>query len=218
MEEPLAKRLKKPEFVALAGLQDRFVEMMYSFDSELVLHGGTAIWRCYGGNRFSYDIDGYIVSKKESKLLDEDLTWKLAAAGIRLNRIRNIGGSIFTYVGDGGVELKVEFLLSKKKIDPISVPYEKVDGTMLSVRTLTPEDFIIEKMGAYNSRQYARDLYDIYQLVNRIGEKGAVGARLRRFIKTIKPPLDETALKEVVLSGVVPSFEDMVNYIEGRLK
>ena len=219
MAEPLIDKLKRPEFRELAVLQDRFVEMIYSFDNDFVMHGGTAIWRCYGGNRFSYDIDGYITTKRESKLLDEEITWKIARAGMRLKRIMHIGGGVFVTVHDGEVDLKVEIAPAKKKINSVSVPYEKADGTMLSIRTLTPEGFVLEKIHAYEGRHYMRDLYDIYQLVGRMEGGETVEKRLKRFVKTIEPPLsDNGGINGIVLSGVVPSFDEMVKYIHGKLK
>ncbi|MEM1546291.1 MAG: nucleotidyl transferase AbiEii/AbiGii toxin family protein [Candidatus Methanomethylicia archaeon] len=33
---------------------------IYNSFPEAVIHGGTAIWRCYGSNRFSEDVDVYL--------------------------------------------------------------------------------------------------------------------------------------------------------------
>lgn len=55
MEIPLEKRLKKRLHVDVGRLQDEAMEVLYSVDNTLVLHGGTAIWRCFSGNRFSED-------------------------------------------------------------------------------------------------------------------------------------------------------------------
>ena len=60
MKLPLFNRLKKRQHRELALLQDEITDIVYRISDEAVLHGGTAIWRCYGGNRFSEDIDIYI--------------------------------------------------------------------------------------------------------------------------------------------------------------
>jgi len=219
MTEPLINRIRRPEFIALARLQDRFVEAIYAIDNDFVMHGGTAIWRCYGGNRFSYDIDGYVMSKKESRLLGDNITREIAKAGLRLKRIAQIGEALFVTVSEGETDMKAEIVPLKKRVSPISTPYEKADGTMLSIRTLTPDGFVLEKINAYEGRHYARDLYDIYQLVGRIEVNGIAGKRLKRFVKTTEPPLEgQGGIKGMVLSGVEPSFDDMVNYIRGKLK
>ncbi len=218
MPEPLINRLKRSEFVTLAELQDRFIEMLYSFDNEFVMHGGTAIWRCYSGNRFSYDIDGYIVSAREEKLLNEELTWKIAGAGMELKSIRYISGSIFATVADQEAELKLEFIRTRKQISSISVPYEKLWGDYLTVRTLSPENFILEKIRAYEGRRYTRDLYDIYQLVGRIGKSQKLTKKLRTFMDEIEPPLsDKGGIEGVVLTGITPSFDDIVRNIRGSI-
>ena len=46
-----------------AKLEDVLVELLYSRYNGLVFHGGTSIWRCHGGNRFSRDIDFYLDAK-----------------------------------------------------------------------------------------------------------------------------------------------------------
>jgi len=61
---PLEKRLKKRMDVEIAFLQDEVVEILYAIESRLVLHGGTAVWRCYGGNRLSEDLDFYLHASK----------------------------------------------------------------------------------------------------------------------------------------------------------
>ncbi|MBM3309818.1 MAG: hypothetical protein FJY77_06125, partial [Candidatus Altiarchaeales archaeon] len=52
---PLALRLKKQAHKKVAEAQDIIVRELYNVFDNAVLHGGTAIWRCYQGNRFSED-------------------------------------------------------------------------------------------------------------------------------------------------------------------
>ncbi|MFH1246948.1 MAG: nucleotidyl transferase AbiEii/AbiGii toxin family protein, partial [Candidatus Micrarchaeota archaeon] len=63
MNFPLANKLKKRLHLETATLQDEVVDLIYSISSP-VLHGGTAIWRCYAGNRFSEDLDFYMPRDK----------------------------------------------------------------------------------------------------------------------------------------------------------
>jgi len=57
---PIILMLKKGYHKKIARAQDIIVEEMGKTLNRAVLHGGTAIWRCYQGNRFSEDIDVYI--------------------------------------------------------------------------------------------------------------------------------------------------------------
>ena len=62
MHLPLKNLLRKPQ-ASLAQLQDEALEILYAVCPEAVLHGGTAIWRCYEGKRFSEDLDFYALPK-----------------------------------------------------------------------------------------------------------------------------------------------------------
>ena len=57
---PLILKLKKKAHKDIAEAQDIIIRELYTLFDKAVLHGGTSIWRCYGGNRFSEDIDVYI--------------------------------------------------------------------------------------------------------------------------------------------------------------
>ena len=54
----------------IAQLQDYLVDIIYErIDPRAELHGWTAIWRCYGGNRFSEYIDIYMKRESTEKLI-----------------------------------------------------------------------------------------------------------------------------------------------------
>ncbi|MEM2965006.1 MAG: nucleotidyl transferase AbiEii/AbiGii toxin family protein [Candidatus Bathyarchaeia archaeon] len=57
---PLQRKMKRETHKRVAMLQDVIVETLYRVFPRSILHGGTAIWRCYSGNRFSEDADAYI--------------------------------------------------------------------------------------------------------------------------------------------------------------
>ena len=60
-EIPPILKLRKQAQKNIASAQDKIVEEIFKvFGKTAVLHGGTSIWRCYRGNRFSEDIDVYI--------------------------------------------------------------------------------------------------------------------------------------------------------------
>jgi len=50
---PLNLKLNKRSEREIAYAQDVIVAELYKFFPEAIIHGGTAIWRCYQGNRFS---------------------------------------------------------------------------------------------------------------------------------------------------------------------
>src|SRR3989344_7495009 len=71
---PLQARVKREIHRRLAYAQDLIVKEVYSVFDKAVLHGGTAIWRCYNGKRFSEDLDFYFPNdKKRIEVLFENL-------------------------------------------------------------------------------------------------------------------------------------------------
>jgi predicted nucleotidyltransferase component of viral defense system len=89
---------------------------------------------------------------------------------------------------------------------------------MLSILTLSPEEFILEKIKAYSHRRYLRDLYDISQLINRVENIDRVRAKLKRFINSIESPIKADELSPMIINGVTPSFDDIVKHISEKLK
>lgn len=57
---PLIIKVKKASHKEIAQGQDILIKEVYEEFPTAVLHGGTAIWRCYNGLRFSEDIDLYL--------------------------------------------------------------------------------------------------------------------------------------------------------------
>ncbi|MFG1503175.1 MAG: hypothetical protein AAE984_07575 [Cuniculiplasma divulgatum] len=62
MKLSIAKQLKKQSQVQIAFLQDEIMEILYSLTDDLIFHGGTVIWRCYNGKKFSEDLNFYYPS------------------------------------------------------------------------------------------------------------------------------------------------------------
>ena len=56
---PLQARLRREVHRKIAYAQDLILKEIYTVLNNAVLHGGTAIWRCYNGKRFSEDLDFY---------------------------------------------------------------------------------------------------------------------------------------------------------------
>ena len=74
MKIPLQAKLRREIHRKVAYAQDLVVKEVYAVFDKAVLHGGTAIWRCYDGKRFSEDLDFYFPNdKKKIELLFENL-------------------------------------------------------------------------------------------------------------------------------------------------
>lgn len=206
---PITLKLKKASHKAIAFAQDIIVEQMYNFFPHVVLHGGTAIWRCYQGNRFSEDVDVYLDSREG---VDEFFD-ALKAKGFALVKKRVKENSIYSALEFNRETVRFEAVF--KKIDNhLLKEYETAEGLFINVYTLSAEDLIKEKAAAYRKRKKIRDLYDVFFLLRHVKEKIDLNFEELAQVK----PTDEENLKVLVISGPIPSVQDMLRYIESWAK
>lgn len=205
--EPIGNILSG-ERLELALLQDYVMEIIYNaVEPEALLYGDTAIWRCYGGMRFSEDIDIYMKNASIEKLIKNLPKYGLALEG------RDKDLQTIIRISNGKTSLLVE---AKEDIAESAImPYVKVDGSTMAIEVLSPTELLTMKIEAYGNRRYMRDLYDIYVLTGRLNSKDYfVRSKLLEFIKTIKEPADEHVLKSLVYAGKVISYRDFLDYIK----
>ena len=213
VEIPPILRLRKQAQKDVARAQDKIVEEIFKvFGKTAVLHGGTAIWRCYKGNRFSEDVDVYIPKNLDKlNLIFENLK----KMGFIIEK-KKIGENILhSSLKLGGTIVRFEAFF--KEIKGELKEYEKIDGNVITIYTLIPEELIREKINAYQNRRKIRDLYDIFFLLRHIKNKGEVSDELKKFIKNFKSPIDEKDINGLIIEGIVPDVEGMLNYIEREI-
>jgi len=212
MEEkrvPLHLRMRRERHKKIARLQDIIVETLYRVFPRGVLHGGTAIWRCYSGNRFSEDVDAYI--EKNTEKIDSFFE-EMRRAGFRVVKRRVTKNSLYSVLSFGGTEARFEALF--RSFRGVVMEYETYEGILFNVFTLTPEEMIIEKINAYLKRRKIRDLYDIFFMLRHVKEAERVRQELTKFLRNFKEPVDEAELKALILFGAVPTKEDIVGYVK----
>lgn len=202
---PLEKRLKKTAHKKLAFAQDLIIDIIYTHFPRAVVHGGTAIWRCYNGNRFSEDIDVYVSKKSnEDKIFDNFLT-SLKSRGFVVKKFKRTANSIFSKFELSGVEIRFEAVFRDIK-NFLVKPFELADGTFANVYTLSPEDLLLEKSLAYKSRKKVRDLYDIWFLSNLVDV-----TKIKQHLDfSVEEPKDYDSLKALIIFGAIPSIKDLV--------
>ncbi len=100
-----------------------------------------------------------------------------------------------------------------QKISGVICDYEMSDGTLISIYSLTIEDFLIEKINTYLKRFKVRDLWDIFFLLknSKIHNKD-----IEKLIKYYKKPIDESNLKAIITEGIIPSSDEMFDYIKKK--
>ncbi|HII15765.1 MAG TPA: nucleotidyl transferase AbiEii/AbiGii toxin family protein [Nanoarchaeota archaeon] len=205
---PLIARLKKGIHRDVAQAQDLAVREIAEMLDTAVLHGGTAIWRCYRGNRFSEDIDVYL--KKDIGKI-EAFFKKLEAIGFKIEKKKIGENSIYSTLLLGRTEVRFEALF--KSVKGSLKEYETAGGNLITLYCLTAEELVNEKIDTYLKRMKIRDLYDIFFLLRHVEKPKEVTAKLKYFLANFKKPIDEKELKVLILEGLVPSAESMKEYI-----
>lgn len=220
MNIPLRNRLQKRAQRDVALLEDILIRVIYELDSTAEIHGGTAIWRCYGGKRFSKDIDVYMQSENGKGAFKNRITGAAEKYSATVLKVKDTGNLIFIELLLGDVYSEIDINCRKYYKKPVMKRYENLDGTFYDVLTLPVEELIREKIDAYNDRRYLTDLYDMKILVD---SADAVKAKadLRKFIDRIRPPVnirqEEERLKGLIYEGPIPSFKTLVDYIEAMI-
>jgi len=215
MDIPLEKKLKKKAHIGIARLQDELVQMLYSIDPKLVLHGGTCIWRCYGGGRFSEDLDFYIGGRKAGEIVRE-LRISCKSRGLSVDKLKETQNLIFGKISGADAQVRVEINKRNfRKAAPLH--YERADGSKIIVMGLKVVDLLSEKANAYLSRKLIRDIYDVYFLSGLLKEGEKMPLEVKKMLEKLPTPLDAQNLGAIVYSGAVPAFEGMASMIRGRI-
>ena len=207
---PLQVKLKRELHRKIAYAQDLIVKEVYSVFDKAVLHGGTAIWRCYNGRRFSDDLDFYLPKdKKKINVLFENLE----KVGFKIEKKKISDNSIYSELELDGLLTRLEATF--QNIPGIICDYEMSDGNNISVYSLDPKSFVAEKSITYLKRFKVRDLWDVFFLLKIIDNAKEV-KEVGNLIKNYKKPLDEEDLKVTILEGIIPSANEMINYIQQK--
>jgi predicted nucleotidyltransferase component of viral defense system len=206
-----------------AIVEDEIVDLILKHFENFVMHGGTAVWRCYGGNRFSRDIDFYsnITASAESAF-QKQLHKLLTENGYPIREEKYNNRTKTLHVIFRGNETTVKLDITFMNAKGIATEYLRVDGSKRIIRALSPEELLNEKVDAYSDKYASgaheiQDLYDIIILKDRLSNlPKALRAKLTKFLSEIrtKPPSSERELKQLLLNGVAPSFGDMISILE----
>lgn len=208
---PIGKKLKRRMHKIVALAQDILVMEVYNSFTAAVIHGGTAIWRCYGSNRFSEDVDVYLPYTVKMANFENFLN-NLKEKGFIKEKFKKTNNSIFAKFSYFGIIIRFEVVFKNIK-NFVTKNFEMSDGTSILVNMLSPEEMIKEKVSAYAKRRKIRDLYDIFFLLKFVEDKEKVKDMLARLVKEFTKPIDEKELKTLIISGSVPRLEDMLDVI-----
>lgn len=193
----------------LAELQDYVIDLIYDdFQHNALLYGGTAIWRCFGGKRFSEDIDIYL----DSTAFDDFIS-SLEGNGMRLiwqdpefpSRVKIARNEI-----DILLESKPGFAENEIRA------YSRTDGSVKTLSVLSPTELMVRKIEAYQGRRLIRDIYDLFILTGWLDNADyTVKTELSNFLQKLNMPVDEGILSSLLYAGARDlNFVRMVDYIK----
>ncbi len=199
----LRSYLRRRQQLEIAEMQDIVLSILLEvLDSPPIMHGGTVIWRVFKSPRFSEDLSFYAQNIGED--LRGILEKELHAFSLTLPKFRETRRAVFLEVL-GRRKLRVELIKERWSFREVEAEYELVNGGFIIVRTLVPRDLLLEKIWAYKNRRKARDLFDIYYLLNIVEE---VPEEIREILPLLQePPKDWRELRVLIIRGLPPSFE-----------
>jgi len=212
---PIEKKLRKKIHKQVALAQDILILEVYNIFPKAIIHGGTAIWRCYGSNRFSEDVDFYFPLEVKEKL--QVLTENLKKRGFIIEKFKTTNNTIFAKFSYLNTSIRLEAVFKKIK-KYVTKNFEMNDGTFILVNTLSPEEMILEKISAYKKRKKVRDLYDIFFLLKFVENKEKIKGALKDFLEKFEKPEDEKELKVLIISGSIPNVESMVEVMRAWVR
>ena len=208
MELPLAKRIRKQAHKDIALVQDMIVERLLKHMPGSVFHGGTCIWRCYNGNRFSDRLDFYLPRKGLDGFFSD-----LEKRGFVIGKKKISENSVYSKLTYQRTQVRVEGTFQKK--GSVLADYEKINGMIISILALSQEELLREKAVTYQKRGKIRDLYDVFFLLRYV-DALKVKPELKELIRSYQNPVDEKDLKAIILQGLVPTSDKMIGYIKRK--
>lgn len=210
------------------------------YGKELIFKGGTALTKCYGLNRFSEDLD--FTATKELPNMTNFISKQLKKLNIEfeINEQTNnkqtekirilIEGP--TYTGSRQSMCSIRVDISKREnilfepnlinIKTISLPFPGFDVVAMNLK-----EIFAEKIRTIITRNQARDVYDLYHLLNEetnietINKKLSIYDKtydLKEFIEKLeeKKLMWDVELKNLLLN--YPKFEEVKTKIINRMK
>lgn len=202
-----------------AGEQDMLLAFVVDNFTGAVMHGGTCIWRCYGGRRYSKDLDFYLGVPAERGIT---LVRKaFMDAGFALKEFHfDRASNTLVIVERREIEGKADFTFSRVN-GAVKANYARINGTAMEISALDPEGLLQEKISAHLDK-YGRgadevqDLYDVYYLTSLVRAPSAHAAEAaKRLVSEVKrPPRNERQLANYMLKGeAAPSFRQLMESI-----
>lgn len=139
------------------------------FLNNLVLVGGTMLRLCFGLERFSVDLDFWIVREMDTDKLFKELKESLSSDYV----LKDCADKFYTLLfeiqsANYPRSLKIEIRKQSKKIHTEqAIAYSKYSTIQVLLRVISLEDMMREKIRAFLERKEIRDIFDIEFLLKK---------------------------------------------------
>jgi predicted nucleotidyltransferase component of viral defense system len=154
---------------------------------ELVFGGGTMLRLCFGLNRFSVDLDFWLVKKVNIDKLFKEMKEYLASLYKITDSADKFNTLLFEIKSkDYPRSLKIEIRKETKKITvEQAIAYSKYSNTQVFLGIVSLKDMMTAKIEAFLQRREIRDVFDIEFLFKKGVPLDASPEILRRILKEI---------------------------------
>ncbi len=135
----------------------------------LVFCGGTMLRLCHELNRYSVDLDFWLVDDEKEKSVFDGIK-EFLKAGFRLKSARNLTRAmVFEFAGKGYPRsLKIEIRKKRKDVSHEDmIAFSKHSNKQVMLKTATLEDQMRSKIETFLDRNQIRDAFDIEFLLKK---------------------------------------------------
>ena len=185
--------------------------------NHLVFGGGTMLRLCFGLNRFSVDLDFWIVKDIDKNRLFKDMKEYLSQFYVLKDSANKFYTLLFEIKSkDYPRSLKIEIRKETKKIKTEqAIAYSRYSNIQVFLKVVSLEEMMKAKVLAFIERKEIRDVFDIEFLLKR-------GIRLNAPYNTLKKMLKEIDLLAkkdyTVKLGSILEEDQRKYYINENLK
>ena len=190
------------------------------YGNELVFKGGTALMKCFGSPRFSEDLDftslaGFDKSVVERGLRNFGLGFEVREQGFEraVKTVTSVEGPMY----DGSRRSRCKIVVDVSLRESVILkPFTCRIGRFMyeipefDVMVMDPKEILAEKIRAVVTRKKARDLYDIWFLLER-GSSIDPGLVKRKLLYYGVKPSEERILKE--MKQIAPVWDKELRYL-----
>jgi|APSaa5957512622_1039677.scaffolds.fasta_scaffold05243_2 predicted nucleotidyltransferase component of viral defense system len=178
MEYAKRKGIKNLGFAELDYFQNLFLFIIYkNYSNEIIFKGGTALYKCFGLDRFSEDLDFNVLKEIKFEKIEKGLnSFKLNYDKEEKNFERSkkiifrIKGPLYNGTRNSLCKLELDLSL-REQLE--SSPTTKKIGAFteelpsFEILVMSEKEILAEKFRTILTRNKARDAYDIYHLLKK---------------------------------------------------